>query len=91
MRSLPSLRNINIGPFLSSFSLHIILFTRFACNNIIMKRTEVGKGVNNRIMLWPHSSFLSFVRHNVRPNKNTHYGRIKARTLLYNAGEQSTK
>ena len=85
-----SLRNINIGPFLSSFSLHIILFTRFACNNIIMKRTEVGKGVNNRIMLWPHSSFLSFVRHNVRPNKNTHYGRIKARTLLYNAGEQST-
>ena len=64
-----SLRNINIGPFLSSFSLHIILFTRFACNNIIMKRTEVGKGVNNRIMLWPHSSFLSFVRHNVRPNK----------------------
>ena len=43
-----------------------------------MKRTEVGKGVNNRIMLWPHSSFLSFVRHNVRPNKNTHYGRIKS-------------
>ena len=57
----------------------------------INKEHEVGKGVNNRIMLWPHSSFLSFVRHNVRPNKNTHYGRIKARTLLYNAGEQSTK
>ena len=56
-----SLRNINIGPFLSSFSLHIILFTRFACNNIIMKRTEVGKGVNNRIMLWA-AQFFSFFR-----------------------------